>query len=117
MINYGFKALKEIDLTKEINLPKVELIYGTEQELPVKIKHPFSLYARQDKTFNCTINLIQKIKAPVFEGEKLGTITCQVPNLFGSMMEEELVAATTAEEGSFFSRLLYNLSYFFTGAR
>jgi D-alanyl-D-alanine carboxypeptidase (penicillin-binding protein 5/6) len=117
IINYGFKAFKAIKLDQEIQLPIVELIYGEAKEVPIKIKKDFTLYARPNETFYCTIALPNKVKAPLFAREKLGTITCKVKNLFGDFIEEDLVVAQNIEKSGFFKRLIDNIAFFFTEKR
>ena len=117
IINYGFKGFKEIDLAEAITLPTIPVIYGEAAEIPIKFKKPFKLYAKNNQTFDCEMTRATLVKGPVFLGDKVGTLACKVPNLYGEIMEEDLVAAISLEGATFLQKLLYNLYYFFTGSR
>jgi len=111
ILNYGFKGFTRKILvgTSDI-LAKPQVIYGESPQVKLSIKNDMEILTKNsNEAISCTIFYTNQVLAPIAMGQKLGTITCKVDNIYDSEFRSDLVADSNVRRANFLQRLIQNI--------
>ena len=111
ILNYGFLTFKKVDLLKSGNVvKKSKVIYGAVPEVSLTVKDNFKILTNSKKeNIPCSISYKYGVVAPIVAGQKLGTLTCKINDIYDSQVKLDLVAERNVEEANFIGKLWQNI--------
>lgn len=113
ILNYGFKSFENLYLFKSSDvIVKPKVLYGKSPTVALTVNKDFKvLVANEKDKVKCEAIYKEKIMAPIKPREKLGTLRCNIPNIFSDFLEVSLVAAHNVPEANFVQRIWQNIEY------
>jgi D-alanyl-D-alanine carboxypeptidase (penicillin-binding protein 5/6) len=111
ILNYGFSEFKKVNLIEKGDVVvNSQVLYGELPQVSLTVKDNLQILSKQSQgEIICSISYIDKVVAPISQGEKLGTIKCKIENIYDSHMTLDLVSSSSINEGGFFQRLFQNI--------
>ncbi len=113
ILNYGFNGFTKINLLKSSDvLAKSKVFYGELPEVSLSVKKNVKILGDQNEKITCTITYKDCVTAPISIGEKLGTITCKIDNIYDSELKYDLVSMVKVKEANFVQKIWQNIERF-----
>ena len=116
LLDYGFSALKKVEISPEEETYTVPVISGVKDEIKIEIK-PYSAYFLDDADLEARVNLPKFVYAPLKKGEKIGTVTYikggKVVAKSDILASEDIAVAVT--ESNVKSKITENIRSIFQG--
>lgn len=116
LLDYGFSALKKVEISPEEETYTVPVISGVKDEIKIEIK-PYSAYFLDDADVEARVNLPKFVYAPLKKGEKIGTVTYikggKVVAKSDILASEDIAVAVT--ESNVKSKITENIRSIFQG--
>ena len=112
ILNYGFNAFNYFNITTPQDiLYKTTVQYGVKPLVGMTVKDNFVILANSDnKKISCILEYQATVKAPIYQGDRLGVLKCEIPNIFTETLEVEVIAAEDVQKANFIQKLWHNIN-------
>jgi D-alanyl-D-alanine carboxypeptidase (penicillin-binding protein 5/6) len=116
ILNYGFNAFEYVNLFKaNQKIETIKVQYGKKPFVNVGVKEDMKILSNNTESkFQCEFDYPNLVVAPINEGDKLGTVRCNIPNIDGNYITSDLVAIENIKNANFIQKIYQNIEYFFS---
>lgn len=116
IINYGFIGFGQVKVFEEKQtIGKVKVIYGNKPSVEITTREELSILLDQfEKEIDCKVTYKDLIKAPVVAGEKIGSMSCNIPTIYSDSIEIDVIAKSDVEPANPIQKIWQNLEYLFS---
>jgi D-alanyl-D-alanine carboxypeptidase (penicillin-binding protein 5/6) len=113
ILNYGFNSFYYVKLFKaNQRIESIKVQYGEKPFVNIGVKEDMKILSNDSaEKFYCEISYPNIAKAPINEGDKLGTVKCKVPNIDGDYITSDLVAVENIKNANFIQKIFQNIEY------
>lgn len=119
ILNYGFNAFDYVNLFKTDQIiDRVKVQYGQKPFVNIGVKEDIKILSNDsDAKVQCELNYQNLVRAPINNGEKLGTVKCSIPNINGDYITFDLIAIEGIQEANFIQRLYQNIEHLLSAGK
>ncbi len=116
ILNYGFNNFQEATLfkAKEV-IESIKVQYGMQPMAKIGVANDFTILTESNaQNVECTAEYKDVIRAPIMVDDIVGSISCNIPNIYSDEISMNLIAIEVVKSANFVQRLWQNIEYIFS---